>query len=136
MVAALKNIKLEVKVKRINYFACPLRLTRFGVDIKKHLRKLNTVECQNRPLRDLWHQRLLRKYIHNLVIHCSTIIVVHTQSGYTYKSWHIFSACTIWKLGYRTLASFCCPFMNWLFFFFPSESQKLDEKWGKFSIFV
>lgn len=45
MVAALKNIKLEVKVKRINYFACPLRLTRFGVDIKKHLRKLNTVEC-------------------------------------------------------------------------------------------
>ena len=45
MVAAFKNIKLEVKVKGMNYFTCPLRLTRFGVDIKKHLRKSNIVEC-------------------------------------------------------------------------------------------
>lgn len=45
MVAAFKNIKLEVKVKGINYFKCPPSLTRFGVDIKKHFRKLNIVEC-------------------------------------------------------------------------------------------
>lgn len=39
-----KNIELEGKVKGINYFTCPLKLTTFGVDIKKHLRKLNIVE--------------------------------------------------------------------------------------------
>lgn len=34
-----------MKVKRINYFTCPFKLIIVGIDIKKHLRELNMVEC-------------------------------------------------------------------------------------------